>query len=155
MTTQDKEIAPPVQMSEDVEEGPQKNFKGLDDATKFLAGREDITWTPEEEKGVLRKIDFWLLPLVRFCIVLLTHRSTLASRQLTCESTDDDLWHCRLHGQPGLWICRHFRHDPGPGVVYCQVYRPTRHRYVPLLVDVVHPVFRCRRGELDSPFKSP
>lgn len=62
--------APTATREETIEEAGKKDFKGLDDASKFLAGREEITWTEDEEKRLLWKIDRWLLPLVRgrlFC----------------------------------------------------------------------------------------
>jgi hypothetical protein len=66
MTNEPKnDMVPSAVGEETVEEAGEKNLGGLDDASKFLAGREDITWTEEEEKVVLRKIDRWLLPLVR------------------------------------------------------------------------------------------
>ena len=36
----------------------------VDEAGKYMQGMEQITWTEEEEKRVLRKIDLRILPLV-------------------------------------------------------------------------------------------
>jgi hypothetical protein len=41
-----------------------KSTKGIDDASKFMSERDIITWTEEEERQLLRKIDFRILPLV-------------------------------------------------------------------------------------------
>lgn len=66
MTDESKvDVEPCVSREEAVQPAGEKDFKGLDDASKFLAGREEITWTEEEERRVLWKIDRWLLPLVR------------------------------------------------------------------------------------------
>ena len=39
-------------------------IKRADDALDFAANAEDITWTPQEENRVRRKIDMSILPLV-------------------------------------------------------------------------------------------
>jgi hypothetical protein len=36
----------------------------VDDALAFIAGSADDEWTEEEERRVLRKIDFVVVPLV-------------------------------------------------------------------------------------------
>jgi hypothetical protein len=41
------------------------NLKGVDDALMFTVDREPITWTAEEERKLLWKIDLRLIPLVR------------------------------------------------------------------------------------------
>ena len=41
------------------------NVKGVDDALIFTVDREPITWTAEEERRLLWKIDLRLIPLVR------------------------------------------------------------------------------------------
>lgn len=38
--------------------------RGLDDALPFAMGAEEDSWTDEEERRVLRKIDFVVVPLV-------------------------------------------------------------------------------------------
>jgi hypothetical protein len=38
--------------------------QGVDDALKFVMGGEEGSWTDEEERRVLRKIDLILVPLV-------------------------------------------------------------------------------------------
>ena len=51
-----------VTQSEDGE--AQKIRNDVDDARKFLDGREQISWTEEEERRLVRKIDMRLVPLV-------------------------------------------------------------------------------------------
>lgn len=38
--------------------------RGTDDALNFTATHEDITWTPDEERRLLRKLDMRIIPLV-------------------------------------------------------------------------------------------
>jgi ACS family allantoate permease-like MFS transporter len=45
------------------EENPA-NVKGVDDALLFTVDRDPITWTAEEERKLLWKIDLRLIPLV-------------------------------------------------------------------------------------------
>lgn len=40
------------------------NLKGVDDALRFAVDRDPITWTAEEERRLLWKIDLRLIPLV-------------------------------------------------------------------------------------------
>jgi ACS family allantoate permease-like MFS transporter len=40
------------------------NSKGVDDALMFTVDREPITWTAEQERRLLWKIDLRLIPLV-------------------------------------------------------------------------------------------
>ena len=47
----------------DFEEG-KLNLKGVDDALRFTADRVPISWTAEEERRLLWKIDLRLIPLV-------------------------------------------------------------------------------------------
>jgi hypothetical protein len=42
----------------------KKQTKGLDDALVFVSGREPIEWTEQEERKVVRKIDFVLVTMV-------------------------------------------------------------------------------------------
>jgi hypothetical protein len=46
------------------DEKQNTNYKGVDDALAFIAGSADDEWTEEEERRVLRKIDFVVVPLV-------------------------------------------------------------------------------------------
>lgn len=44
-----------------------KSTRELDDAAKYLAGHDEFgPLTPEMEKKLVKKIDAWILPLVRF-----------------------------------------------------------------------------------------
>lgn len=38
--------------------------KEVDDVLRFAIESENLTWTPEEEAKVVRKIDFIILPMV-------------------------------------------------------------------------------------------
>jgi hypothetical protein len=55
--------------------------KGVDQAAVFLAeAGDDITWTAEEERRVLRKVDMWLLPMV--CVLFRTSTNACVNMQL-------------------------------------------------------------------------
>lgn len=45
-------------------EAEKLNLKGVDDAFRFTADRAPISWTAEEERKLLWKIDLRLIPLV-------------------------------------------------------------------------------------------
>lgn len=49
---------------------------GTDDALQYLNEHERVTWEPDEEKAVKKKIDMVVLPLVR-------NHSTLSRRHWT------------------------------------------------------------------------
>jgi MFS transporter, ACS family, DAL5 transporter family protein len=54
------------------------NVNGVDDALLFTVDREPISWTAEEERKLLWKIDLRLIPLVSYIVphnqvFLLTH----------------------------------------------------------------------------------
>lgn len=56
---------------------PSENVKEhVDDAKKFLDANGPITWTLEDERKVLRKIDLRILPLVFLLQSYLTYASS-------------------------------------------------------------------------------
>lgn len=44
--------------------------KSADVALDFLNVHDSVTYTPEQEKAVLRKIDMWLMPLMFFSYLM-------------------------------------------------------------------------------------
>lgn len=56
-----------------------KELKGVDDALGFALTHDEIEWTEQEERKVIRKIDFRLLPLVLFSHPSLHNKENLTS----------------------------------------------------------------------------
>jgi hypothetical protein len=46
------------------DEAIKEEVKGVDDGFMFAVTREDIVWTREEERRLVRKIDMRMIPLV-------------------------------------------------------------------------------------------
>ena len=50
------------------EENEKIFSSGVDDALSFAIGGDEVTWTRDEERRILWKIDLLLVPLVRFTV---------------------------------------------------------------------------------------
>lgn len=73
-----------------IEEGTQK-FVGADPALQFVRD-ETVTYTPEEERKVLRKIDWHILPLLAWVYAIqFADKSTLNFSSLMGIRTDTHL----------------------------------------------------------------
>jgi hypothetical protein len=50
----------------EIDESKLVDRRQLDDAAQYLAGHDDFgPLTPEKEKAIVRKIDAWMIPLVK------------------------------------------------------------------------------------------
>ena len=61
----------------------KQHIQDADDALKFATESEGISWTEQEEKRVVRKIDAVILSLVRLTPVLLSYSSYALSLSLS------------------------------------------------------------------------
>lgn len=67
--TQTQEAEPSIAEATVLEMSPGPH-KSVDVALDFLDVHDSITYTPEQEKAVLRKIDMWLMPLMFFSYLM-------------------------------------------------------------------------------------
>lgn len=90
--------------------------KDVDDAFRFTLESEgaEISWTEEEERKVVRKIDMVILPLVIIDYNLAS--SGMAGRLTTTVQALywRPRWLCR---NPGVWVCGPLRTDTGSEAV--------------------------------------
>lgn len=85
-TTQDKITGSTIEYVES-QDPEKKPIKGVDDALQFAAEHGSDEWSEEEERKVLRKIDYRLIPLVSdICSRVLPRRKAAFNLSFRCFS---------------------------------------------------------------------